>query len=183
MVVSIGCRSAEPAADRPAEPTSPTTPAQDPSPLGQSYENAEAGFSIQYPKGWTSQEVTDQSGVVVALFARRSAGDGFAENVNILREELPPNVTFEQYTQANLANLAQTFPNADVLEEEERGIGEHPGHWIRYDAEQRGQQVSFLQAWLIEGQRAYILSYTGQGADFDVYRPDAEAIFQSFRLS
>jgi hypothetical protein len=183
LVLSIGCRDAEPAADRPADPTSPTATVAEPSPIRESYANDEAGFSIEYPGGWTVQEVPDRSGVVVALFQRESARDGFAENVNVVLEELPPNVTLEQYTAASLTNLDRAFPDAEVLEEEDRSVGEYPGHWIRYDAEQRGRHLSFLQAWLVDRRRAFVLSYTGEGTEFEEHRADAEAIFQSFRLT
>ena len=181
--LSVGCNDGQRAVDRPTDVGSPTPTVEEASPLGERYTSEEAGFSLEYPNGWTAQEVTDQPGVLVALFHRQSARDGFAENVNVLLEELPPNVTLEQYTAANVANLDRAFGNLEVLEEEDRTIGEHPGHWIRYDAEQQGRRLSFLQAWLVDGERAFVLSYTGEGDQFDEYRPDAEAIFQSFRLS
>jgi eukaryotic-like serine/threonine-protein kinase len=182
--LAVGCGDAEPMADRPTEPASPSPSGTvEASPLGQSYTNAEAGFTIEYPAGWTAEEVTDQSGVVVTIFARRSARDGFAENVNVLLEQLPPNVTLEQYTQANVTNLDRAFPDAMVIEEGDRNVGPYAGHWIHYEAEQQGRRVSLLQAWLVDGERAFVLSYTGEGDDFEEYRPDAEAILQSFRLS
>lgn len=179
--LSVACNDAQ-RADRPTDAGSPMATVEA-SPLGDRYTSEEAGFSIEYPNGWSAQKVTDQPGVLVALFQRQSARDGFAENVNVLLEELPPNVTLEQYTAANVANLDRAFQNLEVLEEEDRTIGEHPGHWIHYDADQQGRTLSFLQAWLVDGERAFVLSYTGEGDEFDEYRPDAEAIFQSFRLN
>jgi hypothetical protein len=179
LAFAVGCQDApQDAGPRP----SPTTGDEGPS-LPERYTNDQAGFTLDYPSAWTAEEVTDQPGVLIALFQRQSAGDGFAENVNVLLEELPSGVTLDQYTAANKANLERAFTNFEVLEEEPQNIGEAPAFWIRYDAEQQGQRLSFLQAWLVDGSRAFVLSYTGRADEFEAYRPDAEAIFSSFRLT
>lgn len=168
------CAGEERAADDPA--------GQDQDAAGR-YEDDAAGFSIEYPEAWTAQEVTDQPAVRVALFNRQSAADDFAENVNVLLEELPAGVILDQYTEANVQNLQATFTNLEVLDEREDPIGDVPAHWIRYDADEQGRRLSFLQAWLVDGQRGFVLSYTGEGEEFETYLADAEGIFRSFRLT
>lgn len=179
VVFTVGCQGSDPDAGPAPRPAT----GEGASPLGQRYTNDEAGFVLDYPDGWTAQEVADQPAVLVALFQRQSAGDGFAENVNVLLEELPAGVTLDEYTAANRANLERAFTNFEVLEEGQQSIGEAPAFWIRYDADQQGQRLSFLQAWLVDGERGFVLSYTGQGEEFDAFRPDAEAIIRSFRLT
>jgi hypothetical protein len=179
VVFTVGCRGS----DGEADPAPPPAPGDGASPLGGRYTDDEAAFSLEYPDGWIVEEVTDQPAVLVALFQRQSASDGFAENVNVLLEELPAGVTLDEYTSANRTNLERAFTNFQVLEEEQQSIGEAPAFWIRYDADQQGRRLSFLQAWLVDGERGFVLSYTGQGEEFDAFRPDAEAIFRSFRLT
>jgi hypothetical protein len=179
VVFTVGCRGS----DGEAGPAPPPATGDGASPLGGRYADDEAGFSLEYPDGWIVEEVTDQPAVLVALFQRQSARDEFAENVNVLLEELPAGVTLDEYTSANRTNLERAFTNFQVLEEGQQSIGEAPAFWIRYDADQQGRRLSFLQAWLVDGERGFVLSYTGQGEEFDAFRPDAEAIFRTFRLT
>lgn len=77
-----------------------------------------------------------------------------------------------------------TSPHWQVNAETGKREGdEAPAFWIRYDADQQGRRLSFLQAWLVDGERGFVLSYTGQGEEFGAFRPDAEAIFRTFRLT
>lgn len=177
LLLAMACGNA----DGEAEPTSP--PATGGPPLAERYADNETGFTLDYPTGWVVEELPGQPAVLVALFQRQSAGDGFAENVNVLLEELPSGVSLERYTEANVESLERAFSNFEVLEDREEPIGAVPAHWIRYDADEQGRRLSFLQAWLVDGDRGFVLSYTGEGESFETYLTDAEAILRSFRLT
>lgn len=160
---------------------SPAETATETAPSGtERYENAEFGFTLDYPQGWMARE---QPGVEVLLVNQASAQDGFAESVNVVAEELPAEIPLDQYTEATIQNLEAGFGDIEVIEEGPTTIADLPAHSIEYRAEQQGQTLTFRQTWLVEGPTAFVLTYTGQGSGFDDYRSDAEAIFESFRVT
>jgi hypothetical protein len=160
-------------------PPAPTTTG---APAGtERYENTEFGFTLDYPEGWVVNE--EQPGAEVFIFNQESAQDGFGENLGVGVEELPGEITLEQYTQATMRNLEAGLGEFQVAEEGPTTIGGVPAYSIEYEAEQQGQLYTFLQTWLVEGQTAYVLTYTGQGEEFGTYRPEAESIIDSFRVS
>jgi hypothetical protein len=146
----------------------------------QRLENTELGFTIDHPESWTP---SDQPGVAALLVNQESAQDGFAESVNVVSEEVPEEVSLDEYTEATIRNLEAGFGGLEVIGEGPTTIGDLPAHSIEYRAEQQGQTLSFLQTWLIGDTTAFVLTYTGEGEGFDDYRSDAETIMESFRLT
>jgi hypothetical protein len=160
----------------------PTTPATTDAPVGtERYENTQYGFTLDYPPGWVVNE--EQPGAVVFIFNQESAQDGFGENLGVGVEELPGEVTLEQYTVATKRNLEAGLGEFQVSNEGPTTVGELAAYSIEYQAEQQGQLFSFLQTWLVAGQTAFVITYTGQGQEYDTYRSEAQDITGSFRLT
>jgi hypothetical protein len=154
------------------------------SPDGLRYENAELGFTVEYPESWVADKSPQQIGVVVLFFATESAGDGFAENVNVVGpEELQLDLTSKQYGKAGWENFRRLLRDVDVIDQRDLTIGGAPAFSIEYEANFQGQRLHWLQAFLVDGGRGFVLTYTGRGGDFDTYRPDAEAVIGSFVLT
>jgi hypothetical protein len=160
---------------------SPAETAATEAPSGtQRYEDTEFGFTIDHPPSWT---VTQQPGVVVLFVNQASAQDGFAESVNVVAEELPGEIPLDDYTEVTIRNLEAGFGQIEVIEEGPTTIGGLPAHSIEYRAEQQGQTLTFLQTWFVDGTTAFVLTFTGQDQGFDELRPEAESIFESFRVT
>jgi hypothetical protein len=158
------------------EPTTTQAPAGT-----QRYENTEFGFTLDYPEGWVVNE--EQPGAEVFIFNQPSAQDGFGENLGVGVEELPGEITLEQYTQATKGNLEAGLGEIQVAEEGPTSIGGVPAYSIEYEAEQQGELFTFLQTWLVDSRTAYVLTFTGHGQEFETYRPQAQSIIDSFRLT
>lgn len=154
------------------------------SPVGLRYENADLGFTIEYPESWVADKSPQQIGVVVLFFATESAEDGFAENVNVVGpEDLPPGFTSKTYANRGLGELQTALRDVDVIERGDLTIGGAPAFSMEYEADFQGQRLHWLQAFLVDDGRIFVLTYTGRSGDFDTYRPDAEAVIGSFRLT
>lgn len=124
-----------------------------------------------------------QPGAEVFIFNRESTADGFSENLGVGVEELPGEITLEQYTEASKRNLEAGLGEIQVADEGPSQVGGIPAYSIEYEAEQQGQTFTFLQTWLVDGRTAFVITYTGVGEGFGTYRPEAEAIIDSFRLT
>jgi hypothetical protein len=154
------------------------------SPVGLRYENADLGFTIEYPESWVADNSPQQIGVVVLFFASESAEDGFAENVNVVGpEDLPPGFTSKTYANAGWENFRPLLRDVDVIERVDLTIGGAPAFSMEYEANFQGQRLHWLQAFLVDDGRGFVLTYTGRSGDFDTYRRDAEAVIGSFRLT
>jgi hypothetical protein len=173
----------EPTKPAATEPTATET-TNGTSPVGLRYENADLGFTIEYPESWAADKSPQQIGVVVLFFATESAEDGFAENVNVVGpEDLPPGFTSKTYANVGWENFRPLLRDVDVIEQRDLTIGGAPAFSMEYEANFQGQRLHWLQAFLVDGGRGFVLTYTGRSGDFDTYRPDAEAVIGSFRLT
>jgi hypothetical protein len=121
---------------------------------------------------------------VVLFFATESAGDGFAENVNVVGpEELQLDFTSKQYGKAGWQNFRPLLRDVEVMEQRDLTIEGVPAFSMEYEGDFQGQRLHWLQVFLVDGRRGFVLTYTGRGVEFDTYRPEAEAIVGSFRLT
>jgi serine/threonine-protein kinase len=147
----------------------------------QRYESDEHGFSLGYPDGWTLQDLQD-SPADVALAADESAADGFAENVNVLVQQVPEGLTLDQYTQTSKQGL-ETLQGFELGSEGSTNLGGESATWLEYEAVQQGVLLQFWQVWTVRGPKAYVVTYTGRGEGFDRFRMDVESIVRSFEFS
>jgi hypothetical protein len=147
----------------------------------QQYESDEHGFSLGYPDGWTLQDLQD-SPADVALAADQSEVDGFAENVNVLVQQVPEGLTLDRYTQASKQGL-ESLEGFQLGSEGSTSLGGEPATWLEYEAVQQGVLLQFWQVWTVRGPKAYVVTYTGRGEGFDTFRMDVETIVRSFEFT
>ncbi len=159
-----------------SEPTaSATAPA-----VAERYENETHGFALDRPEGWVLEE-DPSTGAAVQLYALASAADDFAENVNVVVEELPAELTATEYMDAAWAQLEPQLEGVEQIGREELTVGGMPAASIEYRARfpQAPDPVHLLQVAVLDGRTAFVITYTGT-EEFDRYRADAEAIIASF---
>jgi hypothetical protein len=188
IFLASACADGDGTGRQPTEPaaTGPTATetTNGPSPQGLLYENADLRFTVEYPESWVADKRPQQTGVVVLFFATESAGDGFAENVNVVGpEELQLDFTSKQYGKAGWENFRPLLREVEVIEQRDLTIEGVPAFSMEYEGDFQGQRLHWLQVFLVDGRRGFVLTYTGRGGDFDIYRPEAEAIVGSFRLT
>jgi hypothetical protein len=188
MFSAAACGDGDTGERQPTKPTATgptaTETTNGTSPVGLRYENADLGFTVEYPESWVADKNPQQIGVMVVFFATESAGDGFAENVNVAGpEDLPPGFTSKQYAKAGWENFRPLLRDVDVIEQRDLTIGGAPAFSMEYEANFQGQRLHWLQAFLVDGARGFVLTYTGRSGSFDTYRPDAEVVIGSFRLT
>lgn len=146
---------------------------------GGRYENARYGFAFDQPAGW---ELADPpAGTVVALYPTEGASDAVAENVNVVVEELPRDLTATEYMDVAWAQLEPQLKDVERIGGEELIVGGMPAASIEYLARfpEAESQMHLLQVAVVDGRTAFVITYTGTD-EFERFRPDAEAIIGSF---
>ncbi|GBC86584.1 hypothetical protein HRbin12_00581 [bacterium HR12] len=153
---------------------SPSAPA-----TAERYENAEHRFAFDRPDGW---ELADPpAGAVVALYPPGGALDAFAENVNVVIEQLPMDLTATEYMDLAWAQLEPQLRDVEPIARDELTVGGMPAASIEYRARfpETETEMHLLQVAVLDGRTAFVITYTGTD-EFERYRPDAEAIIASF---
>jgi hypothetical protein len=106
---TVSSVSTDATATRPAK-SATTAPASNAAETGTwtSYENTQAGYSVQYPSAWTVNEKVGTNGELITMFTAPSDGQSIAisvQNSNTVVEEIPdmPNTRCQQVVVGDLS--------------------------------------------------------------------------------
>jgi serine/threonine-protein kinase len=146
------------------------------------YENRDYGFQINYPTSWSKQQRDDffTSGVVFSS-TLDNENDKFTENVSILVENLPPNSSLDRYTNDSIREI-QRLSDPNVTTPQSVSIANKMGKTVTYQGEDKGYIVQRMQTWTIDGDRAYIVTYTATPEKFATYLPTVNKMLESFAI-
>lgn len=147
---------------------SPSTP-------GRIYTDPQKRFSLVVPDGWQLQQ-TQVPGVTVQFASDRLRG-----NVNVVTEDAP-NVTLDQYVTTTIANIKHTYSDfvADPKGVQTATIGGKPAQRYEFSGTQQQARIRVTQIATINGQTAYIITFTVQTDDAEAFADQANAILKSF---
>jgi len=167
----------------PAPATTPGSETSDTSTDMKTYTNESYGFSMEYPEDWSYTEA-NASSVVTINSPKQSSSDVFSENVNVVVQTLPPDMTLAMYAEKSMKDLNTYVGNFDLMEQKDVTIAGQPGKRLVYQGVYPGQEneYKFLQEYVVKDGSAYLLTYTAVPAEFDTFVSQAEVILASFSL-
>lgn len=138
------------------------------------------GFTIQYPATRDYQE--DVYGAKLMLFSPQATGDQFKENVGIITEALPSDMTVEEYYTAIKVQLTTLIPDYNEISNKDFKLNGIAAKKIVYAGTQQNYKLKWLQVFLIKNKTAYILNYTATADTFDEFTAEVDAIVNSFMV-
>jgi hypothetical protein len=144
------------------------------------YTSDSPAFSIAYPSDWTTNFSSSQA--LFAVVAPVASGDSFAENVNVLRQDVPAGTTLQQYTDSSLAQGASAVDNFTVVAKGATTLSGLPATWVEYTAAANGQHAHFYAEWAIHGTDAWVITYSADPGDYERLLGGAKATISSFKL-
>jgi serine/threonine-protein kinase len=148
------------------------------------YENANYGFSINYPSDWTKQEhIPNGTGShVVVLFVLPT--NNVSENLNVVVDEsIEPSTTLKEQTQANLEQLQQDHPDFKLLESGNTTLAGNPAYKIVYTASANQKFIKAMQVWTLSNGSYYLITYKTGPSNYDKYVETAQQMINSFELT
>ena len=148
------------------------------------YENANYGFSINYPSDWTKQERTPNGTgyQVVVLFVLPT--NNVSENLNVVVDDsLEPSTTLKEQTQANIEQLQQDHPDFKLLESGNTTLAGNPAYKIVYTATANQKYVKAMQVWTLSNGTYYMITYKTGPSNYDKYIGTAQQMMNSFELT
>ena len=144
------------------------------------YENADYGFRVDYPEVWSQQNRDDFFATGVTFFSPLADdSDKFKERVSVFVEDLPSDVTLEQYTEESLAEIRK-IADPSVEETKTINLGKDEGRQIVYQGQENGSSVQKMQTWSVKNNQVYIVTYTALPDSYDSHLPEVKKIIESF---
>lgn len=148
------------------------------------YKNPFHGFSVKYPANWELME-TPQGGAVVAFLSpKENEMDAFRENVNISYQDLARSpMNLRQFSQMAMRQLTMTFGDAiEVVQDSGTTLAGRPAHRFSYAGTEPQGALQIMHVWVMDGDRAFILTYTARKEDFNKSLGGAKGIINSFQI-
>jgi eukaryotic-like serine/threonine-protein kinase len=144
------------------------------------YENLNQGFRVDYPQSWAKQSRDDFWATGAVFFSPlENEQDQFKEQVSVLVENLPKDLALSKYTEESLSEIKQ-LSDPSVGSPQKITLGTNEAQQVAYRGEENGSPVKRMQAWTVNGDRAYVITYTAIPESYDDYLPTVEKMIKSF---
>lgn len=142
-----------------------------------------ADYTIDYPKLWT----VDQSGTMGTEFfiydEPNYKNDLFSENINLmLDDKLSDTVTLESYGNYNLELLPKYIQDYKFISS---GLAHQNGtdvFKVEYTGSSGTFKLHFMQVMAFKGDVIYLVTFTMEQNQVEVYESTAETILESFKI-
>ena len=140
------------------------------------WESAEENIKIHRPPDW---EVLEPSLGDVAVFAspQESDRDTYQEQLTLTVENVN-NISLAEYTNQTIARIKQNITQ-DIVATNPTELDNNPANQVVYHHTEAGKSLKTLQTWTIEGERAYILTYTAQKDKYNQYQDEVGRMMKS----
>jgi hypothetical protein len=148
-------------------------------PSAEAYDSPKDGYAIDFPSRWqTREQVMGTS--VISLSPLESKKDTFAENVNVVVEDLGADATLEAYTEASVKVLKQYLNAPKLVENKRVTLGGYPAQRLVYEHTQGQFKLRGLAYLVVAGSKGYVLTCTAETAQFAKYQAQFEKICRTF---
>jgi hypothetical protein len=144
------------------------------------YENSTYGIKIQYPSNWTKQESQNQSSNLIVGF-NSPPGSAIGYLTKEGGRQVPQNISLEQYSNASINVVRQSFPGFNMTESNATNLAGIPAHKIVYKSlTPSGREIELMQVWTIKGSKDFAITYGALSKDFATYLPIIQKMIDSF---
>ena len=158
------------------------------------YENPRYGFSIQYPSGWLVRDRGASGGnVFVEFFSPQTEGNTFVDNFNVGVQNLSGVISLDEYGQSvvNLLNSRPPGPDFRLTQQPTNTtLGGLPAQKIEYAMVLQNESAPVvrtslhgMQAWTINDDSIFVLSFVAEQNRFALYQPIIEHVIRTFRMA
>lgn len=145
----------------------------------ETHDNPGLGFSVGYPKAWSVE--TEGRGVYF-VSAKEDSLDTLRENANITVEDFAdPMPTLKSYTASALQQVT-ALEHYKIITSFDRKIAGLPGHSITYSARIENHDLEFAQAWVLKGNKAYVMTLAAAPDTFEQHERIFGRMLKSLKL-
>ena len=148
------------------------------------YENKEFGFRLSYPANWILYN-KPEGGAEVVVTSPIESLDQFVENVSVDAQTLDRPTTLSAYSEKARHQLEITLEGAiKVVSTGSTSLSGLPAFRYIYEGNMvpGGDPIRFMHVWTVQGNRAYIITYTSQKSSYSKYFRDVDGMIRSFKI-
>ena len=145
--------------------------------LAATYKNAENGFSITPPTGWSQQSYPGAA----AVFAGKPVGN-FAPNLNVVVQPLPPGITQAQYHALSLDQIKKLITDSKIISTRVTTLGGAKANETVYTGRQGEYKLYFIATYAVTGGKAYLVTATTTQGNQAQLSPVNAAVVKSFKI-
>lgn len=141
-------------------------------------------YSITYPKNWDLDD-SNRMGAEFLIFSRlENEKDQFKENINLLIQDLSAyNMSLDQYVELSIGQVKSMIKDGKVISSKRISEGDREYHSLIYGGRQAANMLRFEQRFWIINKTAYILTFTAQLDNYDLYRELGNQMIDSFKIN
>lgn len=141
-------------------------------------------YSIDYPKDWELNESGLMGSSFILFSPPSSETDPFRENINLIIQDLTGyNLDLDAYAKISEGQIKTIITNGQILESKRVTNQSLEYQKVIYTGTQGIFHLKFEQYYWVVGNKAYVLTFTCEEAQFDDYQLTAEKILNSFKLN
>ncbi len=144
--------------------------------LAATYTNAENGFSVTPPTGWSQQSYPGAA----VVFADKPVGN-FAPNLNVVVQPLPAGMTQAQYHALSVEQIKKLITDSKIISTRATTLGGAKANETVYTGRQGVYTLYFIATYAVTGGKAYLVTATTQGNQARL-TPINAAFVKSFKL-
>lgn len=139
--------------------------------LDRTFSSAEFGTKMQYPSSWERFDLFQRTfplTLVTMFLSQEQRPSGIRQNINLIVEDLPSEMTLAEYTDLGIRMERDYFERyALLLSEDILLAGAYRAHRVLFTASLDGGNMTFQQIWMISGRRAYVWTFADSAEAFD----------------
>ncbi|WP_193199269.1 serine/threonine-protein kinase [Nostoc sp. MG11] len=147
------------------------------------YENSSYGIKINYPENWARQDVANPvtGELVTFLSPKQSDADKFQEKLTISTE--PLSTTLDESRELFIQEIKNSLSGANILDTSETTMANKRANKLVFTGKSGENILKNLQVWTLQGDQAYVITYTAAIDDYDKFVQTAETMIKSFEIN
>ncbi|MSR87288.1 hypothetical protein EXS70_03905 [Candidatus Peribacteria bacterium] len=139
--------------------------------LDRTFEDSSLGVKIQYPSSWSRQDLMEKTPpltLVVMFLSPEEHPVDLHQNINLVVEDLPTDMTLAQYSELGLEMERKFFDEFLLLESQDIILaGMYRAHRVVFTASLAGGEMTFEQIWLLRGKTAHVWTFADSADVFE----------------
>jgi serine/threonine-protein kinase len=146
------------------------------------YENNTQGVKIKYPDNWKIRETPNAiTQELVSFVSPKQEQDNFSEVVTISVENFSG--TLDESVKVFSEEISNNVEDLQILDNSETTLTKKPARQLVFTSKVGEHNLKSLQAWILKGNKAYIVTYAADIADYDRFVRTAEKMIASFEIN
>ncbi len=146
------------------------------------YENPSYGIKIKYPQNWERQNINNPiTGEVVAFLSpKQTDADKLQEKLTISVENFPG--TLDEFSNSSIKDIKNHMENAKIVNTSSTTLAHKPAAEVVFTGKDGENSLKNLQVFTLKADKAYVITYTAEIANYDEFIQTAYSMIKSFEI-